>query len=130
MFETDLVAGDCHVLNQDRAARPAAPHEHVAAYRNDTPEHVFQVAGNRDFLNRMANFAALDPVARRAARVIARPEVHALTHQLGDEKPALEFLQYSGEVRSPGAHHEVVVTASVAGGFKTPLARRPAVQDI
>src|SRR5947208_3280651 len=97
-----LVAGDCHVLNQDRTARPAAPHEHVAAYGNDTPEHVFQVASNRDFLHRIKNFAALDPVARRAARVIARHEVHALTHELGDEQPALEFLQHAGEVRSLG----------------------------
>src|SRR5207247_9062603 len=118
------------VANADAAARSATPHEHVAAYRNDTPEHVFQVAGNRDFLNRMANFAALDPVARRAARVIARHEVHALTHQLGDEKPALEFLQHAGEVRSLGAHHEVVVTASLAGGFHAALARRIAAEEI
>src|SRR2546428_600373 len=125
-----LVAGDCHVLNQDRTARPAAPHEHVAAYCNDTPEHVFQVAGDRDFLHGMANFAALDPVARRAARVIARHKVHALTHELGDEKPALEFLQHAGEVRSLGAHHEVVVTARIAGGFQAELARRIAAEEI
>src|SRR5437667_261706 len=130
MFEADLVAGDRHVLNQDRTARPAAAREHIAAYGNDTPEHVFQFAGNRDFLYRMANFAALDPVACRAARVIARHEVHALAHQLGDEKPALEFLQHAGEVRSLGSHHEIVVTACIAGGFQAELARRVAAEEI
>src|SRR2546430_5989090 len=60
----------------------------------------------------------------------ARHEVHALTHQLGDEKPALEFLQHAGEVRSLGAHHEVVVTASIAGGFQAQRARRIASEEI
>src|SRR5678816_3932574 len=78
------ISGDGHVADQDRAGRAAAADQHVAADGGDPLEHVAQVAGDGDFLHGIADLAALDPIARSAARVIAGHHVHAVSEQLGD----------------------------------------------
>src|SRR5688572_2304251 len=106
-----LVAGDGHALYQDRTARAAVARHYVAAYRRDSVEHLPQIAGDGDLLDREADLAALHPVAGRAARVVAGHEVDALSHQLGDEQTFLHMLKHSCEVRPFGAHEEVVMAA-------------------
>src|SRR5438045_9518173 len=83
-----LVACDRHALQQDRAARASAAHQHVGSDLADSLEHVAQVAGDGDLLHREADLATFDPVAGGAARVIPGHGVHALPEQLGDEQAA------------------------------------------
>src|SRR3954471_2249827 len=75
-----------HVVDQDRAGRAAAAHQHVAADRADALEHVSQITGDGDLLHRIADLAAFDPVAGGAARVVAGDEVDAVAEELGDEQ--------------------------------------------
>src|SRR5512138_3504550 len=75
-----------HSVDEDRAARAPAAHQHVGPDRRDAAEHVAQVAGDGDLLHGVANYAALDPVARRAARIVAGNEVDALAEELGHQQ--------------------------------------------
>src|SRR2546426_3316337 len=112
-----LFPGDRHVLYEDRAARAAAAYEHIAAHRDDALEHVAQVAGDGDLLDRKLDLAAVDPVARGAARIIAGHQVYPLAQELGDQQPAAHLAQHAGKVWSIGTQHEIVMPASVARGL-------------
>src|SRR5437868_14452677 len=118
-----LFAGDGHPLEQDRAALAPAPRKDIAADRHDALEHVAQVAGDGDLLDGKLDLAAVHPVAGDAARVIARDEIDALSHQLGDEQAAAELAQHADEIRSVGFEHQVVVSAGIAGALHAELAR-------
>lgn len=63
--EVRSVAGDLHALDEDRADLLGAAAECVIADRDDVAEHVPQIAGNRDFLDGMHDFAAFNPVTGR-----------------------------------------------------------------
>src|SRR6185436_6120979 len=80
-----LRARDRHALDQDRAARAAAALEHITAHGDDALEHVAQVAGDGDLLDRELDLAAVHPVAGGAARVVTRDQVDAVAEQLGHE---------------------------------------------
>src|ERR1041384_4393243 len=70
-----LGAGNGHALDQDRAARAAAALEHVAAHGDDAAEHVAQVAGDGDLLDRELDLAAVHPIAGGAAGIVAGHQV-------------------------------------------------------
>ena len=63
----ESVTGNLHLFNEDRADLLGAPHQNVIANAGDVAEHVAQISGNGDFLNRMHDLAALHPVTRSAA---------------------------------------------------------------
>src|SRR5438132_5289726 len=65
--------GDLHC----RAGDAPAKHE-VVADRFDAHPHVFQVARDRDLLDRIGQFAVLDPEADRAAGIV---DVHHIEHE-------------------------------------------------
>src|SRR5690349_22440811 len=83
-----LFASNRHPVDEDRAARAPAAREDVGSDRDDALEHVAQIAGDGDFLHRELDLAAVDPVARGAARVIAGDEVDSMAEELRDEEPA------------------------------------------
>src|SRR5438128_11852339 len=112
-----LFPGDRHVLYEDRAARAAAAHEHIAAHRDDALEHVAQVAGDGDLLDRKLDLTAVDPVACGAARIIAGDEVYPLPKEFGDKETAAHLAQHARKVGAIGAQHQVVMPASVARGL-------------
>src|SRR5687768_10939230 len=130
MDSSILVARDHHALHQDRAARAAAAHHHVAAYGRDSFEHFLEVAGDGDLLDRKADLAAFYPVAGGASRVVAGHGVHALPHELGDEEASVHELQHAGEVGALRAYEEVVVPAGVARSLHSQLARRVAAEEV
>src|SRR5438876_11670870 len=125
-----LFPGDRHVLYEDRAARAAAAHEHIAAHRDDALEHVAQVAGDGDLLHWKLDLAAVDPVAGGAARIVAGDEIDALSEQFRHEKTTAHLAQHAGKVGSIGAQHEIVMPAGVAGGLHAELARGIAAEEI
>src|SRR4051812_29936646 len=129
-----LVAGDGHVLDQDRAALAARAHQHIAAHRDDALEHLAQVPGDGDLLHREADLAALDPIARGAARVVAGDQVDTVPEQLGDEESASHPAQHAGEIGRAlaafPAQHQIVMTAGVARSLHAELARRIAAEEI
>src|SRR5688500_7694042 len=125
-----LVAGNSHVFNQNRAARAPAAHQPVAADGDDRLEHVLEVAGDGDLLYREADLAALDPVTRRAARVVAGHQVYPLSHQLGDQQAASELAQHALEIRPRGSDEKVMVPAGAAGAGHAQLAGRVAAEEI
>src|SRR5882672_3967134 len=119
-----LFPGDGHVLYEDRAARATAPHEHVAAHRDDALEHVAQIPRDGDLLDRKLDLAAVDPVARGTARVVAGDEIDALPEQFGDEQPTPHFAQHARKARTVGLQYQVVVPARIARRLHAELARR------
>ena len=67
-------------------------------HRSDAGEHLRQIAGDRDFLDRMPNSATFDPIAAGAARIVAGDVVHALPDQFGHEQSGAEAAQHDFEV--------------------------------
>ena len=70
----------------------------VGADRGDPREHLLQVAGDRDFLDRIADLSALDPEAAGTARVVAGHVVDALPDQLGHQQTRPQPAQHDLEV--------------------------------
>src|ERR1700690_2704545 len=103
------VAGDSHAVDQDGTAAARATRELVPAYRGDALEHVAQIAGDGDFLHRIADNSALDPVTGGAARIVSRDHVDALPHQVGDEEAAAHFFQQAGQVELTAPKYQVVI---------------------
>src|SRR5688572_16868177 len=98
------VSRDGHVVDQDRAAGAAAAHQHVAADGADALEDVAQVAGDGDLLHRVADLAALDPVAGGAARIVSGDEVDAVAEQLGHQQPGAHLAQHAAEIELARPH--------------------------
>jgi hypothetical protein len=90
--------------------------------------HVPEIAGNRDFLHRMDDFAALYPETCRAARIVTGRQVHALAHELGDDEPRIHLVEHALVVEGSRLERHVVGAARVARGHQIELARRVAVQ--
>ena len=61
------------------------------------PEHVAQITGNRYFLDGMHDLAVLDPVACRAARIVAIHVVHALAEQFRPDGSCYHVVDYDIE---------------------------------
>ena len=61
-------------------------------------EHLPEVAGDRDFLDRVADLPALHPEAAGAARVVAGDVVDALADQFGHQQPGAQPAQHDLEV--------------------------------
>src|SRR5690606_23142238 len=79
-------AGDRHRLDQDRAAALGATTNFIGADGDDAGEHLAQVAGDGDLLDRIRDDPVLHPVATRTARIVAGDVVDPLSHQVGDEQ--------------------------------------------
>jgi 3-phosphoshikimate 1-carboxyvinyltransferase len=61
---------------------------------DDLRQHVLHIAGNRDFMHRVSDFAVFHPETAGTARVVARHVIHALPHQLNHKQTCAEFLQH------------------------------------
>src|SRR6185369_16125031 len=90
--------GDGHPGDQDRAGVPRTAGIDVASHRNDIAEHVLEVAGDRDFLDRISDRAIFDPESRRATRIVAGDAVDALAKLLRDEEATAHPLHQGLEV--------------------------------
>src|SRR5678815_3351263 len=86
-------ARDHHRADVTRAAKLE-----VVAERNDVAEHLFEVAGDRDLLDRVRDLSVLNPETRSAARVIAGHRIDTLAKLLGHEQPPPHPAQQRGEV--------------------------------
>ena len=121
-------------LDQHRADRLAALGVDVGADGHDVLEHVAQVAGDGDLVDRVDDAPALDPEAGGAARVVAGDVVDALPHQLGDEQAAAELAQHRRQVvaglREAAGQAQVLRAAGMPGGLHAQLARRIARQEV
>src|SRR5512146_519627 len=81
-----LLAGDGHsIYTKGRASECAAEFEVVADF-GDVVEHVVEVAGDGDLLDRVVEFAVLDPQAAGAAREIAGDEIDTETEEFRYEQ--------------------------------------------
>ena len=109
-------------------ARAAAIH--VVADGHDIAIHPLQVAGNRDFLDRIGYLSALDPIAGCTARVVATDRIHALTHELGHEHAPAHSAEQRRQIIVAMAHDEIVVASGITGGSEAELAGRIAAQEI
>nr|GEU28106.1 putative aminotransferase [Tanacetum cinerariifolium] len=109
-------------------------HQGVVADGDDLGQHVFHVARNRDFLDRVLDHAVFHPEARRPARIVAGDVVGALPHQFRDQQPGAQLAQHAHEVvaggRERGRERQVVRAARVAGGVHAQLARGIRGQEV
>src|SRR5437660_9930130 len=81
------LAGDCHLVEEQRAREDATAHVDVIAERHDVPVHGLQVSGDGDLVHRVGDRTLLHPEAARAARVIAGDAVHPVAHELRHQEP-------------------------------------------
>src|SRR5690606_37617096 len=86
-FDRSIRPRHGHRAHQDRARADVRTRVDVAAHRLDGPEHVAQVAGDGEAIDRMDDRATLDPESGRPARIVAGDRVHPLAHQFGDHDP-------------------------------------------
>src|SRR5512132_290661 len=118
-----LAAGDRHARNQHRPDVPCAPAIDVVAECDDVLEHLLQVAGDGDFLDRISDLSVLDPETRGTTLVVAGDRIDALAELLGDEQPASHPSHQRVQVFA-ARNDEVVRAARIAGRTQTELARR------
>src|SRR5207245_9306865 len=93
-------------------------------------EHVAQVAADGDFLHGVPDLASLDPVARRAARVVAGDQIHPEPDQLGHQKSATHFPDEPGKIELATPQDQIAIAARAAGGLHPELARGVAPEKI
>src|SRR5262249_9037513 len=84
-----LLAGNRHARDRQRGRGGLVAEGEVAPDHLDVAVHLAQVAGDRDLLDRVGQLPPLDPVADRAAGVVARHEVDPEADQLGHVQPAV-----------------------------------------
>ncbi len=111
-----------HVLNQHRACLEAGALIFVAAHRHYVAEHLCQIAGNGDLLDRIGDLAILDPEAGSAAGVVAIDNVDPLPHQLGHQQAGTHLLEHAIEILTGIGYLPVVDTAGVARAGQPQLA--------
>src|SRR5580693_1918261 len=85
-----LLARYRHPVNAQRWGSDRPAKLEVTANFADVREHVFQIAGHRDFLHRKCQFAVLDPQSARPAREIASHQVDAEAQKLGYQQAFLD----------------------------------------
>src|SRR5256712_7262339 len=126
--------GDLHRRTGDAPAK----HE-VVSDRLDAHPHVFQVARDRDLLDRIRELPIFDPKADRAAGIVAGHHVDPKPDQLRDIEPALNRVDdLIGRGRA-GRHVEVGcpdrgrladATRRVAGRSEPQLTGRVGIQQV
>ena len=74
----------------DRRRGDGAAEPQIVSHHLDVAEHVEEVAGDRDLLDRVRQLAVLDPEPGGAARVVAGHRVDAEADQLRHERPRVD----------------------------------------
>src|SRR3989449_11325087 len=87
---TALLSRHRHRSDLHRRTGDAPAKHEVVPDRLDAHPHVFQVARDRDLLDRIRELAVLDPEADRAAGIVAGHHVDPKPDQLRDIEPALD----------------------------------------
>src|SRR2546430_17551832 len=110
------LAGNCHLVEEQRAREDATAHVDVVAERYDVPVHGLQVSGDGDLVHRVGDRTVLHPEAARAARVIAGAAVHPWAHELSHQEPGAEAPEESLRIERSllTSDEEVVCAARVA----------------
>src|SRR6516164_9992738 len=83
-------ARDGHSIYPYRRRRHGPAKLQVISDCRHVLEHLAQVFGYRDLLDRVRQLAVLDPQTRRAARIISRHEVRPESHQASHVEPRLD----------------------------------------
>src|SRR5262249_29019943 len=81
---TRSVTRNHHFRDLDRRAGDAATIHQIAADDFNVPEHLLQIAGDRNLLDGIGKFAILDPESSGAARIIACHHINTEPDQFGD----------------------------------------------
>src|SRR6266849_5162582 len=85
-----LCSGDGHAVNtQSGSGQGAAKLKIIADFR-DIVQHVFEITGHGNFLDRESEFAVLDPETTGATGKIARNHVHAEAEELRHIEPLFD----------------------------------------
>src|SRR5207253_10891554 len=110
------LAGDCQLVEEQRAREDATAHVDVIAKRHDVPVHGLQVSGDGDLVHRVGERPLLHPEAARAARAIAGDAVHPVAHELRHQEPGDEAPEESPRIERPllTSDEELVYVAQVA----------------
>src|SRR6266536_4469779 len=82
-----LFSSDGEAVNADCRRCDCAAEFQVAGDFGNVKEHAFQITGDRDFFDRIRQFAARYPKTGGAARVVSGDEVYSHTQELGDIQP-------------------------------------------
>src|SRR5690606_29205931 len=83
-----ICAGNGHFTYQNRPGAHVRAQVGLAADRLDPGKHLAQVAGDGQPIHRIRGRTALDPEARRSARIVAGDAIDPLPHQLGHQQAA------------------------------------------
>ncbi len=112
--------------NQLQAVR-----QHVFANRDDVPEHIAQVAGDRDFLDRVGDLAALHPETSGGVQIVASDEVDAVWPSNSVTiRPRPIFFGGSRKSRLPGWTIGWWQPPVLPSGLQAELARLVGAQDV
>ena len=117
-------------MRSEGDATRAQPEE-VPAHCIDVAQHVAEVSGDRDLLDRAGELAALDPEAGRAARVIAGDGVEAHSDELRHQQPARRAGDQILQRSLPGSSHRLLgpaVGTLPAPRTALPVERRPSLR--
>ena len=82
------------------------------------------ISSDGDLLHRVLDLAVVDPVAGRAARIVAGDQVEALPEQFGHQQAAVHLLQHAAEIVRAGLYDLILVAPRAAGGLQPELACR------
>src|SRR5258708_40017629 len=86
-----LFAGDGHAVDAQGGRRRGAAKFQIVANLRDIVQHVFEIAGDRDFLHRKSEFAVFNPQPAGAAGKVSRDQVHAKAEEFSHIQPAFDF---------------------------------------
>src|SRR6516164_3311194 len=128
----ELLAGDGHLADEQRACMNTAARIDIVPESNDVAVHIFEVSRDGDLVYGIRDRTVLHPEAARAAGIIARHPVHTLSHELGHQQsgaePAQERLAVETSLRA--VHQQVVNSTGVTGGLQSQAPRRVAAEHV
>src|SRR5258707_12125398 len=138
-YKGGLGARDSHFRYFDSRCNGGGPPVEVVTDHLDPAHHVLEIAGNRDFLHRVREFAVLDPDSAGSARVVAGDHVHPESDRLGQVESLLHRADYL--LRRVTARFEIEIggrygwrvtdrARRVAGRRESELARRIAIEQV
>ncbi len=116
------MTGQLHLFYQHGAGLEAGALILVAPHRHYVAEHLGQVAGDGDLLDRIEDLAVLDPETGGAAGIVAVDDIDPLPHQLGYQQAGAHLLEHALEILPRIGHLPVVNAAGVSRGDQPQLA--------
>lgn len=129
-MDSELPTGHGQAFQQNRSGPDVAAIIDVAADGDDVSEHVFQIARDGDFFDRILYPAVFHPEAGGPARIIAVDHIDALPHQLGHQEACAHGLEHALKIERAGIDGQIMDPAGVAGADHPQFAGRIGVQDI